>query len=242
MLEIKGLGGERWDENQVTAKNAAAKKWVAAVNNHGGFGQWVFEICHAHAGDAQWSFGRKLRAALEKHAVPAPAVVLPFRRVEPRPDDRHVTCLPLVSLRAAAGAFGEEQIVGSWIDDAIEDWIAFGTSHRFSEGMFVTKVQGRSMEPKIPDGSYCLFRPAPHGSRNGRILLVWQKGLTDLEHGGQYTVKLYESEKVFAADGSFRHTRITLKPLNPDVAPIVLAPEDEGEVRVVGEFVEVLRA
>ena len=31
LLEIKGRGGELWDEDRVLAKNAAAKKWVAAV-------------------------------------------------------------------------------------------------------------------------------------------------------------------------------------------------------------------
>lgn len=40
-LEIKGLHREVDD-----AKVAAGKKWAKAVNNHGGFGKWVYHICH----------------------------------------------------------------------------------------------------------------------------------------------------------------------------------------------------
>ena len=53
------------------------------------------------------------------------------------------------------------------------------------------------------------------------------------------TVKRYKSEKV--ADGdSWRHTRITLKPVNPDFRTIVMTGTEEGELQVIAEFVEVL--
>ena len=61
----------------------------------------------------------------------------------------------------------------------------------------------------------------------------------DPETGERYTVKRYQSEKV--ADGdSWRHARITLKPVNPDFRPIELAGAEEGELQVMAEFVEVL--
>jgi SOS-response transcriptional repressor LexA len=53
-------------------------------------------------------------------------------------------------------------------------------------------------------------------------------------------VKRYESEKADDADG-WRHTRITLKPLNPKFQPIVIEGEEDGRFRVVAEFVEVLK-
>ena len=44
-----------------------------------------------------------------------------------------------------------------------------------------------------------------------------------------------------AGDGdSWRHTNITLKPLNSDFEPIVLTGADEGALQVVAEVVEVL--
>ncbi|WP_144411548.1 S24 family peptidase [Azotobacter chroococcum] len=107
--------------------------------------------------------------------------------------------------------------------------------------MFVAQVVGKSMEPLIPDGSYCLFRPVPAGSRQGRRLLVWHAGLTDEDTGGQYTLKVYSSEKVSDEDGSWQHERIILKPLNPAYQPLVLEPDEEGLVRVVAEWVKVLR-
>jgi SOS-response transcriptional repressor LexA len=39
---------------------------------------------------------------------------------------------------------------------------------------------------------------------------------------------------------SWRHTRITLKPINPDFQPIELTDAEEGELQVVAELVEVL--
>jgi SOS-response transcriptional repressor LexA len=238
LLEIKGYGGELHHEDAVLAKNAAAQKWVAALNNYGRFGLWAFEICRAKTGESQATFTRNLRAVLEKHA--AAPVSRPFRIVEsPSPADRWKTCVPVISLRAAAGGFSEEQAQGEvpLADDT--EWVTFETSHRFTKGMFVAQVRGKSMEPKIRDGAWCLFRPPPHGSRNGRILLVASHEIRDPEHPGRYTLKVFESEKA-SSDDSWMHIRITLKPINRAFEPIVLTPEVEGAVRPVAEFVEVI--
>jgi len=239
LIEIKGYGGEMHDVNLVQAKTAAARKWVAALNNLGQFGKWEFEICHAREGDSAWGFKTRLKETLKKHAPEAAPE--PFRRVRPTPAERWVTCVPLVTLKAAAGEFSEEQVQGELPLTDDTEWVAFESSHRFADGMFVAQVRGRSMEPKIPDGSWCLFRRAPQGARNGRILLVASHEIHDSEHPGRYTLKVYESEKA-VGDGSWRHTRIILKAINPDFDPIVLTPESEDAVRVVGEFVEVVGA
>ena len=42
------------------------------------------------------------------------------------------------------------------------------------------------------------------------------------------------------ADDAWRHTR-TLSPVNPDFAPIVLTPNNEGDLEVIAELVEVLQ-
>jgi len=105
--------------------------------------------------------------------------------------------------------------------------------------MFVAQIVGKSMEPAIPDGSYCLFRAPVTGTRQGKIVLVQLRDAIDLDNGERYTVKRYQSEKVTDGD-SWRHTRITLKPINPDFQPIELTGAEEGELQVVAEFVEVL--
>ena len=105
--------------------------------------------------------------------------------------------------------------------------------------MFVAQVVGRSMEPAIPDGSYCLFAAPVEGTRQGKTVLVQLRDATDPATGERYIVKRYESEK--ASDGeSWRHTKITLKPINPDFEPIVLTGSDERQLQVVAELIEVL--
>lgn len=158
-----------------------------------------------------------------------------LRLVHPSPEERFVKALPLVPLRAAAGAFGDPQHVGQeeW------DWVEVDVGRKLRPGMFVAQVVGHSMEPLIPDGAYCLFSTPVVGSRNGKIVLVELRDALDPETGERYTVKRYRSEKV-AQDDVWRHVRITLEPLNPDYEPIELHVDDEERLAVVAEFVQVL--
>ena len=119
-------------------------------------------------------------------------------------------------------------------------WTAVDTRHRLRPGMFVAQVVGKSMEPAIPDRSYCLFTGPVAGTRQGKTVLVQLRDATDPETGERYTVKRYESEKAKHGD-SWRHEKITLKPVNPAFAPIVLTDAAEDELQVVAELVEVLR-
>ena len=105
--------------------------------------------------------------------------------------------------------------------------------------MFVAQVTGRSMEPSVPDGAYALFRSPVEGTRQGKTVLVQLRGTVDPETGARYTLKRYESERVAAGD-SWRHARITLKPVNPEFDPIVISGADDGQLTVVAELVEVL--
>ena len=158
-----------------------------------------------------------------------------LRVVEPQPNERYVTCVPLVPLKAAAGAFSDSQ----QIDDDDFAWVAVETTRRLRRGMFVAQVVGRSMAPHIPDGAHCLFAAPVEGARQGKTVLVQMRDATDPESGQRYTVKRYQSEK--AGDGdSWRHTKITLRPVNRDFAPIVLTGAEEGQLQVIAEVVEVL--
>jgi SOS-response transcriptional repressor LexA len=174
-----------------------------------------------------------------EHAAPAPAAAvtaaLPFRRVTPSEDEKYRTCVPLLALKAAAGAFGAAQ------DVEAGDWVVPDTSRRLGPGMFVAQVVGRSMEPLIPDGSWCLFRRPVEGSRQGKVVLVEHRDIADPETGGSYTVKRYRSRKAADAEG-WRHMEIRLEPENPAFAPIVLREREDGEVHVVAELVQVLQA
>ena len=158
---------------------------------------------------------------------------------DPPDEQRFVTCVPFFELEAAAGAFGPEQPA---VDPAEHHtWIAVA-GRRLTPDLFALRVAGRSMEPVIRDGDYCLFRggEALAGSRNGRLVLVCLRDGVDPDTGGRLTVKRYSSEKTGDDDTEFRQVRIELQPLNPDYVPIVIERADERALRVVGEFVAVI--
>jgi len=232
VIEIKGLGGLIHDPNQVAAKNTAAAKWVEAVNNSKRFGEWAFVYCDQVA---------ELRSQILEHTGAAASGLLPFRLVTPKASERFETCVPITSLRAAAGRFSDEQAGFDELADWASEWVTWDDHPPFEPAMFVAKVHGKSMEPDIPDGAYCLFRPPRPGSRQGRRLLVWHSGVDDPMTSGHYTLKVYTSEKQALPDGTWEHTKIVLKPLNPDFDPIVLTAKDEGEIRVIAELAAVIR-
>ncbi|MEZ5352575.1 MAG: S24 family peptidase [Bryobacteraceae bacterium] len=150
-----------------------------------------------------------------------PATVIPFR-----------THLPLYGAQAAAGGWSADQGDPSAGDPS---WVEVPESTRVANGMFVAKVVGRSMEPVIPDGALCVFRGSVTGSRENRLLLVENRD--SFEH--RYTVKRYKSlKRTDAGTGEWTHARIRLEPLNPDFDPWDLG--EESELRVLGEFVQVL--
>lgn len=144
-----------------------------------------------------------------------------------------VTHLPVYGLRAAATRFGEE-FDPSQLQDP-ESWVRVPGGLRLREGMFVSQVVGRSMEPLIRDGSYCVFRAPVTGSRQGRHLLIEQLSETNLE--SRYTVKRYTSTKSEDGEGGWRHDTIRLEPLNRQFDAFELEP---GQLRVIAEFVRVL--
>ena len=157
-----------------------------------------------------------------------------LRLVEPEPDDRYRTCVPFVPLRAAAGAFSETQVEDEYAEFP---WVEVDTRHRLREGMFVARVVGKSMEPRIPDGACCLFRGPVGGTRQGMIVLAALRAHRDPETDERWTVKRYASTKRSEGD-SWRHDRITLSPLNPDFEPIEIDSGDD--LRIVAEFLEAL--
>ena len=97
-------------------------------------------------------------------------MMIPFRprTVEPVPEDRYITCVPLVPLKAAAGTFSDPQHIQ---DDEFE-WVEVASRHRLRKGMFVAQVVGKSMEPAIADGAWCLFRAPVEGTRQSKTVLV----------------------------------------------------------------------
>jgi len=145
-------------------------------------------------------------------------------------------CVPCyASLRAAAGAFSEEQVAGDCI------WAELPEPLVPKRGFFVVKVVGESMNRRIPNGSWCLFRSDPVGSRQGKVVLVQHRDIEDNGADGRYTVKVYRSERAPTEEG-WAHSSITLQPnsTDPTFQEIVLIPSADQDFRVVGELIAVL--
>jgi superfamily II DNA or RNA helicase/diadenosine tetraphosphate (Ap4A) HIT family hydrolase/phage repressor protein C with HTH and peptisase S24 domain len=145
---------------------------------------------------------------------------------------KYKTHVPVYDLVAAAGSWGEEGVPEPVGWAPIRD-------KQLTRGMFVAQVVGQSMEPKIPSGSWCLFKPLAGGSRQNKLVLVQLNTHIDPIDGGRYTVKQYHSTKTSAEDG-WHHDTIELQSLNPDYEPILLDPENASDVRIIGEFVAVV--
>jgi hypothetical protein len=161
-------------------------------------------------------FERGLARLYKQHVDPKPQ---PFR-----------THLPRYTLAVAAGKFLDNEEISE------DGWEEAPVGLRLHDNMFVACIVGQSMEPRIPDGSLCVFRSGVTGSRQGKLVLVEYLG------GGtndRYTVKRYFSDKAQREDGSWAHERVHLEPLNPEFDTWDLDPE-EDRLRVIAEFVQVL--
>lgn len=142
----------------------------------------------------------------------------------------YIDHLPVFSLKAAAGKFSGSQTVEEL------GWVKVD-GHKLNREMFVAQVVGKSMEPRIPDGSYCIFRANPTGSRQGKIVLAQYRGAPDSETGGQFTIKRYQSTKRHNPDDTWEHEEIRLEPLNPSYEPIIVEAKNADDVIVIAEFI-----
>lgn len=161
--------------------------------------------------------------------------------VNPDEDEKFIRLVPLYPLEIAAGGFMDSALPSEpdgWVDMSG----ASGRS-RFDPSMFVARVQGKSMEPFIPDGSYCLFSCNVGGTRQGRVVLARHGGQTDAETGAAFTVKRYFSEKKADPDTDWVHERIVLRSENPEFQPIEIPPDEaeSGDFAVVAFCLEVLK-
>ena len=142
-------------------------------------------------------------------------------------------CVPLYTLRAACGYFedGEVPEEEGWVDASGNGFTPDPKRH------FAVHAKGNSMLNKIKDGDICVFEWYRGGSRNGEIVLT-ECNEKDIDYGGMYTIKKYQSEKIVTEEG-WQHTKVELKPLNNDYDVIEL--NEDSECRTIGIFKCVLR-
>lgn len=176
-----------------------------------------------------------LREYLKEH-IESYKKQIPFRILRNEEVKPYVNSIPLVDISAAAGNFSDLQSHSdlTWIEPP------FNISAK--KGYFVCKVVGESMNKRIPNGSYCLFKQDEGGSRNGKIVLVESTSINDSEFGSGYTIKEYHSVKNVSDEG-WMHESIRLKPLSTLEAyeDIVLTEGELLNFKVVGIFDRVIK-
>jgi hypothetical protein len=173
---------------------------------------------------------------------------LPFRRLPINEVVPFKNCVPIYDLKVAAGRFSDEQQVAEVVQGAElqrpEDyeWAELPSVFRPQQGLFIAQVIGESMNRRIPNGAWCLFRLSPVGTRQGKVVLVRHREIHDADTGGHFTVKTYESKKEIFPDGTWKHSQIVLRPETTALGyePIVLNPESAKDLRVIAELIAVL--
>lgn len=150
-------------------------------------------------------------------------------------DVQYVDFLPVYSIKAACGYFGEGELVEN------EGWMKVEGLGKLNRNMFVVKASGHSMEPKIHDGDWCVFSSNSAGTRQDKIVLVQHVNYYDADYSGAYSIKKYSSKKSYNQDGSWSHESIELIPLNDEYNKIVIDETEAESFMVIGVFVGVVR-
>ena len=145
-------------------------------------------------------------------------------------DKKYVDFLPLYSIKAACGFFGDGELVEPL------GWIRVEGHGRLNEKMFVVQAKGHSMEPKIDDGQYCVFRKYEGGSREMDFVLCQHRKLYDEDYAGAYSIKKYHREKAIDENGNLIGEKVILSSRNKEYGNIeIIVSEDERETfKVIG--------
>lgn len=143
--------------------------------------------------------------------------------------------IPLYNFYAAAGSFSELQSEKTYTQIEVPEKYS-------SEDYFACKVIGESMNRRIDNGSICIFKKYYGGSRNGKIVLVENRNMYDQDFNSAFTVKTYLSRKTVVEEG-WQHQEILLIPNSFDSTyrDIVLNEENSEGMKIVGEFIEILK-
>lgn len=141
--------------------------------------------------------------------------------------------VPVYDLQAVATSFREQTT------PTIKGWKPMN-GRKVNKDMFIAQVVGKSMEPTIADGSWCLFRFERGGSRHG-VYLIESRQVKDPETGLAFTIKRYHSEKEDLGNDQWRHKRIILSPDNKDFQDIVLENVSGEDFLVVAEWIETIK-
>ncbi len=149
------------------------------------------------------------------------------------PDARYLPVLELEHLATATEGLRNVPRADFWIRTERDGLL---------DGLFAARVNGESLNQRVPNGSMCLFRAEPASIRRGRVVMVQHPDISDPELGGSYTVKVYGGDTGTLDVGARGHRRVVLRPDSdqPAFEEIVIHPQETPDLAVIAEMVEVL--
>jgi hypothetical protein len=156
--------------------------------------------------------------------------IIPLNELRP-----YENAIPKYNIKVAAGDFSPPQSV----EDV--EWVQLDNPKWNTRDYFICQVVGESMNRKVSNGSWCLFKRYTGGSRNGEIVLAQHHSLGNEGFGSGFTLKEYRSTKR-ETEESWEHTSIRLIPHsdNPSFEALELEGSQLEDFRVIGVLVEVL--
>ena len=153
-------------------KSEAARLWCEKMSGTK-YGQWRYLFVQQRKLESALAAGVKSLAELAESLVvarPEPQLRLISLDDERVKREAFKTLLPLYSLKAAAGYFGRRRGRGA------RGLGRSGWPRQARRANVRCRAVGRSMEPPIHDGDYCVFRAKPTGTRQGKIVLAQYRG------------------------------------------------------------------
>lgn len=156
--------------------------------------------------------------------IEAGVAVLPSDDVPPE------FAVPVYSLAAAAGSLGSNHAVERLAWALVPNLKGTAGAQRF-----LARVAGRSMEPLIPDGAWCLFHADVTGPLEGRIVLIQHRDIRDTETDGTYALK-----RLGGIEMDPQGVSVRLESLNPEHPTYRVRLGALDELRAIAEFVSVV--
>jgi len=188
--------------------------------------EWIATVLGAVPLDLLLTPARAERRTGRPRRTEQPARAVVHRA--PADPARVTTAIPMLTLVAVAGE------ADTTSPATFVDWVEV-PGRRLARGLFVARVEGESMAPRIPDGAHALFRSNVADDVDGRVVLV------EIAAGEGYAQATYLLKRLQVIErGEDDAARVRLVSLNARVRPRTLWVGPGREARVVAELIEVL--